>query len=175
MSPLAPSFYQTVGRATEVSWMLGVDRFGAILGTFKGGVLLSLGWELLTHYGRFGGARGGRCYCCPAEGSADRADLPDRTSCWFSTARPITAAATLPFPATSRSYIFRPIHRNSIRRKISGTKFAKKSSKTMHSNPWTPCAPSSSRLSSTSNAIERSSAPSRPFPTSSTHSDVELV
>jgi hypothetical protein len=35
--------------------MLGVDRFGAILWTFMGGVLLSLGWEHLTHYGRFGG------------------------------------------------------------------------------------------------------------------------
>ena len=28
-----------------------------------------------------------------------RADLPDKTCCWFSTARPITVAATLPFPA----------------------------------------------------------------------------
>jgi len=28
--------------------------------------------------------------------------LPGKTSCWFSTARPITAAATLPFPITSR-------------------------------------------------------------------------
>ena len=41
-----------------------------------------------------------------------------------STARPITAAATLPFPITSRSCIFRPIRRNSIRRKISGMKSA---------------------------------------------------
>jgi hypothetical protein len=32
--------------------------------------------------------------------------LPGRTSCWFSTARPITAAATLPFPTTSRSTLF---------------------------------------------------------------------
>src|SRR6201993_3021725 len=104
-----------------------------------------------------------------------RADLPDKTSCWFSTARPITVAATLPFPATSRSCIFRPIHRNSIRRKISGMKFVKKYSRTMHSNPWTPCAPSSSRPSSTSNAIQRLSDPLRHFPTSATHSDVELV
>ena len=81
-----------------------------------------------------------------------------------SKARPITAAATLTFPATSRSCIFRPIHRNSIRRKISGMKFAKKYSRTMHSNPWTPCAPSSSRPSSTLHAIQTWSAPSRSFP-----------
>lgn len=45
MSPLAATFYPTVGRATGVSWMLGVGRFGAILGAFMGGVLLSLGWS----------------------------------------------------------------------------------------------------------------------------------
>jgi hypothetical protein len=37
---------------------------------------------------------------------------------------PITAAATLPFPITSRSCIFRPMRRNSIRRKIFGMKSA---------------------------------------------------
>ena len=50
-----------------------------------------------------------------------------------------------------------------------------KSSRTMRSNPWTPCERSSSRPSSTSSAIQGLSAPSRPFHTSSTHSDVELV
>ncbi|WP_315834343.1 aromatic acid/H+ symport family MFS transporter [Bradyrhizobium prioriisuperbiae] len=44
MSPLAAGFYPTVGRATGVSWMLGIGRFGAILGAFMGGILLSLGW-----------------------------------------------------------------------------------------------------------------------------------
>jgi len=44
MSPLAAAFYPTLGRATGVSWMLGVGRFGAILGAFMGGVLLSMGW-----------------------------------------------------------------------------------------------------------------------------------
>ena len=44
MSPLAAGFYPTLGRATGVSWMLGIGRFGAILGAFLGGVLLSLGW-----------------------------------------------------------------------------------------------------------------------------------
>ena len=81
----------------------------------------------------------------------------------------------LAVPTTSRCCISRPIRRNSIRRKISGTKSARKSSRTMHSNPWTPCAPSSSRPSSTSNAIQRLSDPLRHFPTSATHSDVELV
>src|SRR3974377_418918 len=49
------------------------------------------------------------------------------------------------------SFIFRPIRLNSIRRKISGMKSAKKSSRTMRSNPWMLCAPNSSRLSSISN------------------------
>jgi hypothetical protein len=84
-------------------------------------------------------------------------------------------AVILPFPTTSRSCIFRPIHRNSIQRKTSGMKSAKKSSRTMRLNPWTPCAPNSGRLSSTSSAIASSSAPSPPSPVSSTHSDVELV
>ena len=58
--------------------------------------------------------------------------------------RPIIAAATLPFLTTSRSCIFRPIPRNSIRRKTSGMNSAKKSSRTMPSNPWTQCARSRS-------------------------------
>jgi len=45
MSPLAAAFYPTLGRATGVSWMLGVGRFGAILGAFAGGVLLAIGWS----------------------------------------------------------------------------------------------------------------------------------
>lgn len=45
MSPLAAGFYPTLGRATGVSWMLGIGRFGAILGAFMGGILLSLGWS----------------------------------------------------------------------------------------------------------------------------------
>jgi hypothetical protein len=53
------------------------------------------------------------------------AGLPGKTSCWFSTARPITAAASLSFPATSPCCISRPIRRNSIQRKISGTKSVK--------------------------------------------------
>jgi AAHS family 4-hydroxybenzoate transporter-like MFS transporter len=44
MSPLAAAFYPTVGRATGLSWMLGIGRFGAILGAFMGGILLSAGW-----------------------------------------------------------------------------------------------------------------------------------
>jgi AAHS family 4-hydroxybenzoate transporter-like MFS transporter len=40
----APSCYPTGARATGVSWMLGVGRFGSILGSLVGGVLLGLGW-----------------------------------------------------------------------------------------------------------------------------------
>jgi AAHS family 4-hydroxybenzoate transporter-like MFS transporter len=40
----APSCYPTSARATGVSWMLGVGRFGSILGSLVGGVLLGLGW-----------------------------------------------------------------------------------------------------------------------------------
>jgi hypothetical protein len=43
------------------------------------------------------------------------------------------------------------------------------------SNPSTPCAPSSSRRSSTSNAIPKPCNPSRPSPISSSHSDLEMV
>ena len=50
-----------------------------------------------------------------------------------------------------------------------------KYSRTMQSNPWTPCVPSSSRLSSTSSVTPSSSAPSPLYSTSSTHSDVEVV
>lgn len=44
MNAFAPSCYPTVVRATGVSWMLGVGRFGSILGSLAGGVLLSMGW-----------------------------------------------------------------------------------------------------------------------------------
>jgi MFS transporter, AAHS family, 4-hydroxybenzoate transporter len=37
---LAAAFYPTSGRATGVAWMLGVGRFGGILGAFSGGLLL---------------------------------------------------------------------------------------------------------------------------------------
>jgi AAHS family 4-hydroxybenzoate transporter-like MFS transporter len=46
LSPLAAAFYPTAGRATGVAWMLGIGRFGGILGAFSGGVLLSFGWDL---------------------------------------------------------------------------------------------------------------------------------
>jgi hypothetical protein len=45
-----------------------------------------------------------------------------------------------------------PVRRNSIQQKISGMKFAKKSSRSMPSNPWTACGPSSGRPFSTSSA-----------------------
>ena len=45
---LAAQFYQTQYRATGVSWMLGIGRFGGILGASMGGVLMTLGWDFRT-------------------------------------------------------------------------------------------------------------------------------
>lgn len=42
MSALAASFYPTNGRATGVAWMMGVGRFGGILGAMIGGTLLGM-------------------------------------------------------------------------------------------------------------------------------------
>jgi AAHS family 4-hydroxybenzoate transporter-like MFS transporter len=44
LNAFAPSCYPTMARATGVSWMLGMGRFGSILGSSIGGVLLSMGW-----------------------------------------------------------------------------------------------------------------------------------
>ncbi len=45
MPSLAARFYPTQGRATGVSWMLGIGRFGAILGAWMGATLLGMGWN----------------------------------------------------------------------------------------------------------------------------------
>jgi AAHS family 4-hydroxybenzoate transporter-like MFS transporter len=44
LNAYAPSCYPTMVRATGVSWMQGMGRFGSIFGSFAGGVLLSMGW-----------------------------------------------------------------------------------------------------------------------------------
>jgi len=44
MNAFAPGCYPTASRATGVSWMLGVGRFGSIFGSTAGGVLLGFGW-----------------------------------------------------------------------------------------------------------------------------------
>ena len=44
LNAFAPGCYPTMARATGVSWMLGMGRFGSILGSFVGGALLGLGW-----------------------------------------------------------------------------------------------------------------------------------
>lgn len=44
LNAFAPNCYPTVARATGVSWMLGMGRFGSILGSAVGGVLVGLGW-----------------------------------------------------------------------------------------------------------------------------------
>ena len=45
LNAFAPGCYPTAARATGVSWMLGMGRFGSILGSMVGGVLLGLGWQ----------------------------------------------------------------------------------------------------------------------------------
>jgi AAHS family 4-hydroxybenzoate transporter-like MFS transporter len=44
LNAFAPGRYPTVARATGVSWMLGMGRFGSIFGSAFGGALLGLGW-----------------------------------------------------------------------------------------------------------------------------------
>jgi AAHS family 4-hydroxybenzoate transporter-like MFS transporter len=45
MPILAAAFYDTRCRATGVSWMLGIGRFGGIFGASIGGYLMTIGWE----------------------------------------------------------------------------------------------------------------------------------
>ena len=44
LNAFAPSCYPTAVRATGVSWMQGMGRFGSIFGSFTGGLLLTMGW-----------------------------------------------------------------------------------------------------------------------------------
>lgn len=46
MNTLAAVFYPTQSRASGVSWMLGIGRFGGILGATAGGQLLAAGWSI---------------------------------------------------------------------------------------------------------------------------------
>ena len=46
LNAFAPGYYPTESRATGVSWMLGIGRFGAIFGSLIGGTVLSLGLSL---------------------------------------------------------------------------------------------------------------------------------
>ncbi|MFJ1210255.1 MFS transporter [Burkholderia pyrrocinia] len=48
MNALAAMYYPTRGRATGISWMLGIGRFGAIAGAVFGGALLATGGALDT-------------------------------------------------------------------------------------------------------------------------------
>jgi MFS transporter, AAHS family, 4-hydroxybenzoate transporter len=45
LNAFAPGRYPTIARATDVSWMLGMGRFGSIVGSLVGGALLGLGWS----------------------------------------------------------------------------------------------------------------------------------
>lgn len=44
LNAFAPASYPTIARATGVSWMQGMGRFGSILGSAVGGILLGVGW-----------------------------------------------------------------------------------------------------------------------------------
>jgi MFS transporter, AAHS family, 4-hydroxybenzoate transporter len=44
MSAVATAFYPTAARSTGVGWMLGVGRFGAVLGSYIGAPLLAMGF-----------------------------------------------------------------------------------------------------------------------------------
>ena len=46
LNAFAPGYYPTDFRATGVSWMLGIGRFGAIFGSLIGGAVLSIGMSL---------------------------------------------------------------------------------------------------------------------------------
>lgn len=45
LNAFVPGCYPTFARATGVSWMLGMGRFGSIAGPLVGGALLGLGWS----------------------------------------------------------------------------------------------------------------------------------
>ncbi|MFM0340601.1 MFS transporter [Paraburkholderia fungorum] len=48
MAALAASFYPTSGRATGVSWMTGMGRFGGMLGPAAGGLMLKFNLDVST-------------------------------------------------------------------------------------------------------------------------------
>jgi AAHS family 4-hydroxybenzoate transporter-like MFS transporter len=41
---VATAFYPTAARSTGVGWMLGIGRFGAVLGSYIGAPLLAMGF-----------------------------------------------------------------------------------------------------------------------------------
>lgn len=51
MPALAAGFYPTQGRATGVAWMLGLGRFGGILGAFSGAFLMQAELSFRTIFG----------------------------------------------------------------------------------------------------------------------------
>ncbi|MRS16444.1 aromatic acid/H+ symport family MFS transporter [Enterobacteriaceae bacterium RIT691] len=51
MPALAAGFYPTQGRATGVAWMLGIGRFGGILGAFSGAFLMQAQLSFETIFG----------------------------------------------------------------------------------------------------------------------------
>ncbi|WP_287815959.1 MFS transporter, partial [Pseudomonas sp.] len=54
LNAFAPNYYPTDFRATGVSWMLGIGRFGAIFGSLIGGAVLSMGLSLPALFAMLG-------------------------------------------------------------------------------------------------------------------------
>ena len=54
LNAFAPGYYPTDFRATGVSWMLGIGRFGAIFGSLIGGAVLSMGLSLPALFAMLG-------------------------------------------------------------------------------------------------------------------------
>lgn len=48
LNALATAQYETAYRATGVSWANAVGRFGSVIGSMVGGLLMSMGWDLET-------------------------------------------------------------------------------------------------------------------------------
>ena len=47
---LAARLYPDAARATGIGLAIGAGRFGAILGPYTGGVLISLGWSMGSYF-----------------------------------------------------------------------------------------------------------------------------
>ncbi|MFJ2983218.1 MULTISPECIES: MFS transporter [unclassified Pseudomonas] len=76
LNAFAPGYYPTACRATGVSWMLGIGRFGAIFGSLIGGAVLSLGLGLPLLFIALGLPAFVAALAILANGHARRRELP---------------------------------------------------------------------------------------------------
>jgi AAHS family 4-hydroxybenzoate transporter-like MFS transporter len=78
MPVLAAATYPTQGRASGVSWMLGMGRAGGVLGAFGGGVLVQLGYSLPQIISVLGAVAAAAGLALLAKDYAGRSSLADR-------------------------------------------------------------------------------------------------